>query len=370
MKRPKDATTGHSSKRAHGVPSGSHKEVVTVDIGVDGGEAHSSDEWRSTQPLLADLDDVGLVPAFTVGDVHAAQLPDRCSFLSKSGADSPELAMVAQQARCPTPVHLLIRLAVGTLGAAAGNVGLFAERAAAETAGLQAFAEVLPTKFDATEGKEAAKGQAKRKTAVQAAGQALHDVWHRMQPGQRSESQARQGHEQQGPLHRLQAQAQEAVKSANRLYGKARDHDFAKCCATLPLPLSRALDLVQQHPRVRFTNLDLHSEAVASAVRAGDAQRDKWPGDEAVSDGVKLGLLAYTLPGLHLDVPTTFGPFRFKPVFTNPHTAQMARDCMASRKPKASRAACDRRHSSCALPEPGLAAATGSKLPVSSHTTI
>ena len=84
MKRPKDDAPGHSSSRAHtvshfaeGDSPGSHKKVVTVDIGLDGGEADISDEWRSTQPLLADLDTVGLVPAFIVGDVHAAQLPDR-----------------------------------------------------------------------------------------------------------------------------------------------------------------------------------------------------------------------------------------------------------------------------------------------------
>ena len=51
---------------------------------------------------------------------------------------------------------------------------------------------------------------------------------------------------------------------------------YLQICATLPIPLSRALDLVQQHPRVRFTNLDLHSPEVASAVRASDAQADKW----------------------------------------------------------------------------------------------
>ena len=89
MKRPKRDAPGHSSNRAHtvshfaeGVSPGSHKRVVHVDIGLDGGEAHSSDEWRSTQPLLADLDNVGLVPAIIVGDVHAAQLPDRYCTLS------------------------------------------------------------------------------------------------------------------------------------------------------------------------------------------------------------------------------------------------------------------------------------------------
>ena len=48
----------------------------------------------------------------------------RCSFLSKPGAGSPELAVMkhaAQQARSPTPVHLLISLAAGKLGAAAGE---------------------------------------------------------------------------------------------------------------------------------------------------------------------------------------------------------------------------------------------------------
>ena len=54
-----------------------HKKLLTVDIGLDQGKSHYSDEWRSTQPLLTDLGNVGLVPAFIVGDVHAAHLPDR-----------------------------------------------------------------------------------------------------------------------------------------------------------------------------------------------------------------------------------------------------------------------------------------------------
>ena len=89
MKRPKHDAPGPSTNRAHtvshfaeSVSLGSHKREVTVDIGIDGDEAHSSDEWRSTQPLLTDLDHVGLVPAFIVGDVHAAQLPDRYCTLS------------------------------------------------------------------------------------------------------------------------------------------------------------------------------------------------------------------------------------------------------------------------------------------------
>ena len=84
MKRAKHLAPGSSSGRA---PTGTHlakdpvpdsvTKVLTVDIGLDGSGSDHTDEWRSTQSLPSHVDDVGLVPAFTVGDVHAAHLPDR-----------------------------------------------------------------------------------------------------------------------------------------------------------------------------------------------------------------------------------------------------------------------------------------------------
>ena len=61
---------------------------------------------------------------------------------------------------------------------------------------------------------------------------------------------------------------------------------YLQCAAILPIPLSRALELVQRHPRVHLANLDLHSKAVASAVKASDLQCDKWC-DLSPSDVVK-----------------------------------------------------------------------------------
>ena len=51
---------------------------------------------------------------------------------------------------------------------------------------------------------------------------------------------------------------------------------YIQCFSTLSVPLSRALEMVQRHPRVHLANLDLHSTAVANAVRASDAQCDDW----------------------------------------------------------------------------------------------
>ena len=77
MKGSQHNAPGPSSYLAKDAVRDPHKKAVTVDIGLDQGKSHYSDEWRSTQPLLTDLDNVGLVPAFIVGDIHAAQLPDR-----------------------------------------------------------------------------------------------------------------------------------------------------------------------------------------------------------------------------------------------------------------------------------------------------
>ena len=43
---------------------------------------------RSTQPLPVDPDELGLVPAFVVGDVFAAELSDRYCILSHLAASS------------------------------------------------------------------------------------------------------------------------------------------------------------------------------------------------------------------------------------------------------------------------------------------
>lgn len=96
MQRPKRDAPGRSSNRAYTVasffkdvgpdpdpffaPIGvtySPKKIVTLDIGLDGVRTHELDRWRSTEPLPTDPDKFGLVPAFTVGDVHVANLPDR-----------------------------------------------------------------------------------------------------------------------------------------------------------------------------------------------------------------------------------------------------------------------------------------------------
>ena len=94
MKRPKRGAPGHSSNRARavahfedvdpnpdfeniGVVPDSREKVVTLDVGLDGVRTHDLDEWRSTQPLPTDPDKFGLVPAFTLGDVHVGNLPNR-----------------------------------------------------------------------------------------------------------------------------------------------------------------------------------------------------------------------------------------------------------------------------------------------------
>ena len=43
-----------------------------------------------------------------------------------------------------------------------------------------------------------------------------------------------------------------------------------------------------------------------------------------VEESLRRGLLAYTIPGIWLDMPTLVGPLRFTPVFTSRHTATMA----------------------------------------------
>ena len=92
MKRPKRGAPGHSSNRARtrahfedvdpnpdfeSVVMDSREKMVSLDIGLDGVRTHDLDERRSTQPLPTDPDKFGLVPAFTLGDVHVANLPDR-----------------------------------------------------------------------------------------------------------------------------------------------------------------------------------------------------------------------------------------------------------------------------------------------------
>ena len=56
---------------------------------------------------------------------------------------------------------------------------------------------------------------------------------------------------------------------------------------------------------------------------------------------------------------------------TNDHNSPLSAGLHdIGRTPKDSKAALDRRHSSCALPQQGLGAATGNKLQVSSNVTI
>ena len=61
--------------------------------------------------------------------------------------------------------------------------------------------------------------------------------------------------------------------------------------SSLAVPLSRALELVQRHPRVHLANLDLHSTAVADAVRASDAQCEDWY-DLSLSQAVFMAEIA------------------------------------------------------------------------------
>ncbi|KAL0046084.1 hypothetical protein WJX82_001939 [Trebouxia sp. C0006] len=274
---------------------------------------------------------VGFVPAYILGNVYLCKLPDSTDHQVKEGKleESTDSTEPPNRSQAPRAAHLSLLLAMGSMGAAAGLVGLFASKAAAQQVARQAYKQIQPAAPDMPATESAPAGNPIANTLQRAArgvaGRAASLL--QLKPGSKQGEEDSEDAEMRSSMRDAISRAETAMAQAEGILkqlDQAAEELFMKELSVMPMPLALALDLVMGHPSsVRLLGPPLKGKAKAQTA---SKQKHKGQGDQAGDASVLPGMVTYTIPGIAFGMPSSVGPLHFAPVFTSRHTAEIAWD--------------------------------------------
>lgn len=304
-----------------------------VQMGTEAQALHSPEKNDSEHGKLTPRDPniVGFVPAFILGNVYMCKLPDSTDDQIKEGRleESTDSMDPPHKSQVPRPAHLSLLLAMGNMGAAAGLVGLFASKAAAQLVARQAYKQIKPAAPDMPAAESAPAGNSIVKS-LQRAARGIADRAERLlqlKPGSRQGEEDSEDAEMRSGMKDAISKAETAMAQAEGILkqlDQAAEELFMKELSVMPMPLALALDLVMGHPN-RVHLVGLPSKGKARAQKASK-QKHKGKNDQAGDASVQPGMMTYTIPGIAFGMPSSVGPLHFAPVFTSRHTAEIAWD--------------------------------------------